>query len=166
MRYSLELPEGVKIAKAVGESEKVTATSDADPREFMLDVANWSNPKSIKLAVTYAACVGAESCYTVRQSYTLQLRRDKDGGSARGEGAGFWDAKAFTEQLLAGDKNGDGKLSRDETAGLVLPHFDHFDKNKDGFLDREELKAVADWLNHHHRPGPAPTMSKRLEQQR
>ena len=34
LRYSLDLPEGVKIAKAVGESEKVKAVSDADPRGF------------------------------------------------------------------------------------------------------------------------------------
>ena len=54
---------------------------------------------------------------------------------------------------MAGDKDGDGKLSKSEVRGLILPHFDQFDANKDGFLDLEELKEVARWLNTHHVPG-------------
>jgi hypothetical protein len=37
--------------------------------------------------------------------------------------------------------------------GLILPHFEHFDTNKDGLLDAQELKAVSIWLNEHHKPG-------------
>ena len=59
--------------------------------------------------------------------------------------------------MLARDKNGDGKLAPDEVMGLVLPHFRHFDTNKDGFLTEDELTEVADWLNYHHQPGtPKP----------
>jgi hypothetical protein len=49
-----------------------------------------------------------------------------------------------------------GKLTRDEVMGLVRPHFDHLHTNGDGFLDLEELKAVAAWLNRHHQPGRPP----------
>ncbi len=62
--------------------------------------------------------------------------------------------------MLARDKNGDGKLDKTEVMGLVLPHFAHFDVNKDGFLDAEELKAVSKWLNTHHVPG-APEKPKK-----
>ena len=44
--------------------------------------------------------------------------------------------------------------------GLVRPHFHKLDVNKDGYLDAEELKALAKWLNEHHRPGPMPAPQK------
>jgi hypothetical protein len=159
LRYKLELPEGMKLAKTSHEAAKVKAASDADPREFLIDVKGWPAGKPIRLTVTYAACVGEELCDVVRQSYTLHRRRDRDGGGARGEGAGYWDPEGFAKQLLGRGKRGD-KLGPDEVQGLVRPHFRHFDKNKDGFLDFEELKEVAHWLNRHHQPG-APASTKR-----
>lgn len=153
LRYKLDLPDGVKGVKAEGESPKVTFATDADPREFLLDVDGWPADRPVRLAVTYSACVGG-SCQVIRQEYVIHRRRDKDGGGARGAGAGFWEADEFARQQLARDKDGDGKLNRDEVMGLILPHFDHFDTNKDGLLDAAELKAVAAWLNQHHRPGP------------
>jgi hypothetical protein len=159
LAFKLDLPEGIKIANAEGQAAKVTAASDADPREFLLDVEDWSNGKPIRLTVTYSACVD-DGCHAVKQEYLLHLKRDKDGGGARGAGAGFWDPVEFGKQMLERDKDGDGKLSRDEVMGLVLPHFDHFDTNKDGRLDAEELKEVARWLNEHHQPGAAAKPKK------
>ncbi len=160
LKYTMELPKGVKIAKATGEATKVAAVSDCDPREFMLDVEAWPTEDPIKLTVTYSACV-AEACHALKQEYLIYPRRDKDGGGARGVGAGFWDAEEFAKQQLARSKDGSGKVKRDEVMGLILPHFDHFDKNKDGFLDLEELKAVSEWLNYHHQPGvPLPKPKK------
>ena len=37
------------------------------------------------------------------------------------------------------DKNGDGKLSRDEIPAALL---DRLDANKDGFVTEDELKAL------------------------
>jgi hypothetical protein len=90
----------------------------------------------------------------------IHRRRDKDGGGARGTGAGFWVPEEFARQQMARDKNSDGKLDKDEVPGLVLPHFERFDTNNDGLLDREELKAVSTWLNEHHRPG-VPALPKK-----
>ncbi len=156
LRYKLELPDGVKVAKASGEAAKVKEASDADPREFLLDVEAWPEVKSVRLTVTYSACVGEKSCYAVKQSYVLRRARDKDGGSARGEGAGYWDPEGYARQMLSRAKGGASKLSKEEVQGLVRPHFEDFDTNKDGFLDLEELKAVGEWLNHHHQPGKPP----------
>ncbi len=153
LKYELELPDGAKIEKATGEATKVKATGDADPREFLVDVGAWPADQPLKVTVTYAACVGDVACYTVKQSYILRRKRDIDGGGARSEGAGFWDAAEFSAQMLASDKDGDNKLSKSEVRGLILPHFEHFDTNKDGLLDGEELKDVARWLNTHHEPG-------------
>lgn len=159
LRYKLELPDGVMIAKSSGEAAKAPFADDCDPREFLIDVEAWPSDKPIKLSVAYSACVDG-ACHAIKQEYVIRLRRDKDGGGARGAGAGLWDAKEFTKQLLARDKNSDGKLNRDEVMGLILPHFDHFDKNKDGLLEAGELKAVAEWLNTHHKPG-APDPPKK-----
>jgi hypothetical protein len=153
LKYKIELPEGAKIVKSLGEAAKSKAASDSDPREFLIDVEAWPEDQPLKITVTYAACVGESACHAVKQSYVLKRKRDNDGGGARGAGAGFWDAEEFTKQMLQRDKNGDGKLDKTEVMGLVLPHFEQFDVNKDGFLDAEELKAVAEWLNTHHAPG-------------
>ena len=62
-----------------------------------MDVIAWPEDKPIRLTVTYSACVGEETCHSVQQEYVLHRRRDKDGGGARGAGAGFWDPKRFRE---------------------------------------------------------------------
>jgi len=162
LSFSLEGPEGLKIDKLKDEAPKVAAPGDSDPREFMLNVEAWPGGQPLQLTVTYFACVGEESCHAVTQEYTLHLRRDEDGGNAKGEGAGYWETEEFAEQLIAGDKDNDGKLSRSEVRGLVLPHFDKLDQDKDGLLSAEELKVVSEWLNHHHEPGTPPSKAKEL----
>ncbi|HVL12817.1 MAG TPA: deiodinase family protein, partial [Gemmata sp.] len=157
LAYKLKLPEDAKVEKVAGKAAKVAAASDADPREFLLDVEAWPADKPIRLTVTYSACV-EESCHVIQQDYILYLKRDRDGGGARGAGAGLWGAE-FVNQQLARDKDGDGKLNSKEVMGLIAPHFAHFDVDKDGLLDAKELHAVVTWLNTHHAPGqpkPAP----------
>jgi hypothetical protein len=159
LKYKLDLPDGAKAAKASGEAPKVKAAGDCDPREFLLEVEEWPEDKPIRLTVTYSACVET-ACHVIRQEYVLHRKRDRDGGGARGAGAGLWEADQFPRQMLARDSDGDGKLSRKEVMGLVLPHFAHFDADGDGLLDADELKEVARWLNTHHAPGPAPKPKK------
>lgn len=156
LSFKLDVPEGAKIDKLAAEAPQVEVLSDADPREFLLDVESWPANKPIHLTVVYYACVGKEACHTVKQEYVLHLRRDRDAGKARGEGAGFWDAEAFARQNLARDKNGDGKLDKKEVQGLIVPHFESFDIDHDGLLDAKELLPVSDWLNYHHQPGAKP----------
>jgi hypothetical protein len=156
LSFRLDVPAGVKFDRLTATAEKVAAASDADPREFLLHVEAWPADKPVPLTVTYFACVGETACYVVQQEYELNLRRDPDGGGARGKGAGAW-GEEFVNQALNRDRNRDGGLSKNEVQGLILPHFAYFDANHDGRLDRTELKTVVDWLNHHHQPGvPAP----------
>lgn len=160
LKYRLELPEGAQVEKATGEASKVKAVSDADPREFLLEVKAWPQDKPLKVTVTYAACVGEKECHSVKQTYVLRRKRDIDGGGARGEGAGLWVPEEFARQAMDGDKDRDGKLSKGEVRGLILPHFDEFDADKDGTLDAKELKEVARWLNTHHAPGVPEKVKK------
>jgi hypothetical protein len=153
LSIKLTPPAGLKIDKLTAEAAKVEAVSDADPREFLLNVEEWPKGEPLRLTVTYFACVGEESCHAVQQEYQIHLRNDRDAGGARGEGAGYWDGKEFARRMLASDKDGDRLLNKEEVTGLVQPRFAHFDVNQDGLLSPKELTAVADWLNHHHQPG-------------
>lgn len=155
LKFELEVPKGAVVGKLTHEAAKVKAATDADPREFILDIGAWPEGEPIRLTVTYYACVGEKSCHAVRQRYTLHRKRDRDGGGAKGKGAGYWEPEQYAKQLLSRSKRGD-RVAEDEVQGLVRPHFRHFDTNKDGFLDAEELKAVAKWLNEHHQPGAMP----------
>lgn len=149
----IEADESVKLSTRNASAEEVEVTSDADPREFLINVESWPDDQPIHVTVSYFACVGDDACYAVMQSYTLKRERDMDGGGARGEGAGFWEAEDFAKRILAEDTNGDGKVSPEEVSGIVLPHFEKLDTNSDGFLNLEELKSMSKWLNEHHQPG-------------
>ncbi|MFC1806182.1 hypothetical protein ACFL09_04290 [Planctomycetota bacterium] len=62
---------------------------------------------------------------------TMDARRTLAGGGAGGAGA----AGGLVGRL---DKDGDGKISRDEFPAEHLDKFDRMDRNKDGFIDADE----------------------------
>lgn len=156
LSFQIETVDGVELDRWEAAADKVDVATDADPREFLLTVEAWPSDKTLRLTVTYFACVGDESCHAVRQEYELNCQRDTDGGGARGEGAGFWNPADFARQLLRGDRDNDGRLTKSEVVGIVTPHFEELDTNADGFLVLDELEAMGDWLNHHHQPGTPP----------
>lgn len=45
------------------------------------------------------------------------------------------------KRILAGDKDGDGRISRAEASDRLKSRFDQLDANQDGFLDKGELEA-------------------------
>jgi Ca2+-binding EF-hand superfamily protein len=70
---------------------------------------------------------------------------------------GAADAGRFVDGMISrSDKNGDGKLSRDEVPELLRDRFDEIDRNKDGFIDKEELTAVGDRVRRRMREGGGP----------
>lgn len=57
------------------------------------------------------------------------------------------------------DKNGDGKISKEEAPEMMRGHFDEIDANKDGLVDEAEMHAA-----HVQRGGPGgPGMIKHLD---
>jgi hypothetical protein len=52
-------------------------------------------------------------------------------------------AARMTKQWLIGDKNQDGKVSIDETKGLIKANFKRNDLDKDGFIDQKEMADLA-----------------------
>ena len=63
-----------------------------------------------------------------------------------GNGGGF--------DLMQFDADGDGKLSREEAPERLRELFDQFDTNKDGMLDRSEIRALQDKMRAKYRGGP------------
>jgi Ca2+-binding EF-hand superfamily protein len=45
------------------------------------------------------------------------------------------------------DKNGDGKISKDEASKELNPYFEQIDANKDGVIDAKEAQVMADYAN-------------------
>jgi collagen type III alpha len=50
---------------------------------------------------------------------------------------------------MASDKNGDGKISKDEAPEFMQNFFDRIDTNGDGMLDKAEMEA----MRQRRRPG-------------
>lgn len=71
-----------------------------------------------------------------------------------GHGDGNRFAQVF---LLRNDRNGDGKISRDEFRGSASG-FDRLDKNKNGFIEADELDEL-----HQQRLSDPKSMRERLE---
>jgi hypothetical protein len=151
VRFDLEFPDGVKLSAKGGESPKPKVEKDIDPREFLLDVEAWPEDKVVRLTVSYAACTG-DACHEVSHVYELRRQRDRDGGRAvSGSGRARTPDEAV-KQLLEGDKNKDGKLTKEELPENLQARFAEFDLNKDGVLDADEIRKMAEKLSERKRP--------------
>ena len=67
----------------------------------------------------------------------------RDNSQNRNPGAA---AEKIVARWLSMDKDGDGKITKDEAQGRLKAGFDRYDTNKDGSLDRTELDALAQRL--------------------
>lgn len=152
LRISISATDEVRIQQRNLVAKKIAEPTDSDPREFSVTVDSWPDDQPMHISVTYFACVNGETCHAIRQTYELRLRRDRDGGGARSTGGGLWDEEDFTSRILASDKNKDGEITRLESPGLLLPHFESLDRDSNGRLNRNEISVVTDWLNHRHQP--------------
>jgi Ca2+-binding EF-hand superfamily protein len=79
------------------------------------------------------------------------LAGDRPGGANRPAGGGVPNIKEYLSRL---DKNGDGKISKDEAPERMKENFDRLDANKDGNIDAEEFAKAA--VGFAARPGGTP----------
>ena len=139
IHFELELPDRLTAAPSSGKGPNVEAKSDADPREFLVDVEG-ATDEPIGLRVHYFACDDAETfCVPVTQRYTVHLQRDPDGGSRMQSTRG-----GITQRLMERNANGDGRIERDNLPQEMQARFDRMDANDDGDVDEDELEAMAE----------------------
>lgn len=74
----------------------------------------------------------------------LGARMGKGDRAGRGQGRGHGQGQGQGLKRL--DKDGNGTISKEEAPPRLKDHFDEVDTNKDGQLDREELKAAREKL--------------------
>lgn len=94
------------------------------------------------------ACAAALVVAFFTAPAAAQKSKQPDGKSENG---------SFAEQLIkrikANDKNGDGKITKQEASGRLKSRFDRFDLNSDGVIDESELKKLVDRIGSGRRPG-------------
>jgi len=93
LAFEVKSAAGVTITPAWAQGPRVTEPADADPREFLVDIAAPDNDVTLSITVRYFACDDANTfCMPVSQGYRVRLETDPDGGTVMGR-AGFGGAR-------------------------------------------------------------------------
>ena len=151
LTYTVTAPDGVRVTPASGTFAQIEEPADADPREFLVDIAADDSAASFDLSVTYYACDDANTfCIPVTQSYTVSLHVDPDAGRVFGAGrfggrGGRGGPEAMTERvdrIKSWDANDDGLVARSEVPEPMRDRFDRMDENGDGVLEVDEIESL------------------------
>jgi len=143
-----EMPEWLHYNFARLDADKDGKISKEELRKGMAYLQQRRRPSDVVFVlVEMSDC--DEGCGEEAQrayEFLRKLDKNKDGKLDADE------LKAGREQILKQrvdgifsrlDADKDGKISKQEARGLVKEHFDELDRNKDGFVDRDELTAGA-----------------------
>lgn len=68
--------------------------------------------------------------------------RNKNRSAFRGDGGRAAMAASLISRLEMMDRNGNGRIEKDEVSGRMARQFDRVDRNGDGAIDAEELEAL------------------------
>jgi len=103
-------PSGTTLPASL-DGPRVEVAADVDPREFLIDLADWPADQTIRVTVRYFACNDVEElCLAVEQRYEIERVLDQDSGWVRGriDPAGVFDpppqrsGPQTPQRLLAG----------------------------------------------------------------
>ena len=157
LTYEVTPPDGVRVTPVSATFAEIEEPADADPREFLVDLAADDSAESFDLSVTYYACDDDNTfCIPVTQSYAVSLQVDPDAGRVFGaRGFGGWRGGRGGPEALFGrirgwDANDDGLVARSKVPEPMRDRFDRMDENGDGVLEADEIESLPARM----RPGP------------
>jgi Ca2+-binding EF-hand superfamily protein len=156
-----ELPEWLHHAFARLDTNKDGKISKDELREGMALLQPRRRPSDLMMVLVEMSDCDEGCGEEVQRAYEFLRKLDKNN-----------DGKLDADELKAGremvinervgailrrlDADKDGKISKKEARGMVKDHFDELDKNKDGFVDKEELLAAARAKHADEKRDPAP----------
>ena len=166
MDIQLLPPDGVEVSPTKLKGPDVEEDADADPREFLVDVTRNDSQEPLGLKFRYFACTD-EWCRPVTQEYLITWEVNPDAGrvvsrrmdfnSTGGRGRGFGgrpgggrgfgpggsgNPEEMIDRLLAGDTDGDDRLSQEELPEPMRRRFDRMDQNGDGYVEPSEIESM------------------------
>lgn len=146
LKFTLDLPIGLKTDTPIGNAPKVNHPADADPREFLIQIelGNTPNPPPFLVTIDYFACDNDNTfCIPVRQVFEVSIERDQDGGRAMRNGR-----KPGQGNRTIGSRFPSARFNREGGSPFrVSPGMRALDLNQDRALSFEELKQLPTLLN-------------------
>ena len=80
VQYQIDVPEGMSISPDRAQGPTPEVPSDADPREFVLEVDRGTSTEPVRMTFNYYACTEIW-CNPVRQEYLISWDIDRDSGT-------------------------------------------------------------------------------------
>jgi hypothetical protein len=105
--------------------------------------------KLLKLVPVAAAAVLLAAPVMARAEGGAPVTAQHQPGEAHGHGM----REGFMKRI---DKNGDGKISKDEFIAVQTERFSKMDKNGDGYLSKEEMRAAREMVGGKMHRGRGP----------
>jgi hypothetical protein len=153
LTWAVTAPDGVRVTPSSATFATIEEPADADPREFLVDLAADDMTASFDLSVTYYACDDANTfCIPVTQGYAVSLEVDPDAGRVfgAGRGGGRFGGRGGpggmverVNRVRGWDTNGDGLVARSEAPEPMRDVFDRMDENGDGVLEADEIDNLS-----------------------
>ena len=152
LEFALTAGEGVKLTPAQGTAPEVDVPSDLDPREFLVEVSGAKPGDRFELTVRYFACSDEQGwCKPVTQKYKIHLEHNRDLGVVMAREMRFGRGNRrlggrfnFVERIMRNDRNGDGKVTKEELPDFLQRMFDRIDANGDGVIGESEAEKMSE----------------------
>ena len=82
VRYAIKVPKWCAISPSQNQAKRIKVTVDADPRDFVLDVRNWSEKQDLLITVKYAVLkTNPNRTIRLKQHYIIRKKVDSLGGT-------------------------------------------------------------------------------------
>ena len=157
MKYKLTLPKGVIATPEEASAAKGPGDSDAQPRQFWVDVKSDQAFDEMSLQLDYYACT-EDLCLPLTHEYIIEMKEDNSGSRTfnmnTGRSGKTKTSNSAEQRMKHLDSNHDGSVTFDEffaqmqkrnsdvTQERALQQFNKINTNNDKLITLEELERA------------------------